>query len=354
MLWGLAINSGCASVGTPVFGGNNMASLFEDVSCGAERIQNSVVYVGDVALGVIRPATVEGITQNQKYVLGGISGVVSVDSGGAREAKFAALLKSNSILFGGESEIQEVQALLNDEVSSRTASYFCCIAKTCDEVIDAFKRIRSAKALIIGCGGIGSLTALQLAGSGVQKIVLVDPDSVELSNLNRQFMWSRKDVGSLKVEVLKQCILARFPHVDVEVCANRVDDESLKELTVGVDVALLSADEPLGVAEVELGRLASRDSFLALSCGYYHNRAAVKVLSSNCEQPKVETLEKVEWKRSPGFIGPSFGPMNVEISGVIASTAIHALAFPDSDPSPANESAKTLSWCPFERQFSRL
>ena len=51
------------------------------------------------------------------------------------------------------------------------------------------EKIRQASVLIVGCGGLGSMVALFLAGAGVGKLTLVDADSVEVSNLHRQLAF---------------------------------------------------------------------------------------------------------------------------------------------------------------------
>lgn len=67
-------------------------------------------------------------------------------------------------------------------------------------------KISNTNAMIVGCGGIGSYTALQLTLLGVRKLILVDMDAVDQSNLNRQLFYE-KDIGRFKVEALKDKLL---------------------------------------------------------------------------------------------------------------------------------------------------
>jgi hypothetical protein len=69
---------------------------------------------------------------------------------------------------------------------------------------------------IIGCGGIGNMMAISLAGLGIQKFVLFDGDRIEESNLNRQFMYTQDDIGEFKSEVLQKALKKRYPRVQVE------------------------------------------------------------------------------------------------------------------------------------------
>ena len=68
------------------------------------------------------------------------------------------------------------------------------------------KKIFSASVLIIGMGGLGCPLLYYLSASGVGKIGIVDFDKVELSNLNRQSLFSLKDVGKFKVDQAKKVI----------------------------------------------------------------------------------------------------------------------------------------------------
>jgi hypothetical protein len=58
--------------------------------------------------------------------------------------------------------------------------------------------------VILGCGGIGNIVGVGLATAGIGKLTLVDQDSIELSNLSRQYMFKELDVDMLKVDILKK------------------------------------------------------------------------------------------------------------------------------------------------------
>src|ERR1044071_2229930 len=61
-------------------------------------------------------------------------------------------------------------------------------------------RLREARVLVIGAGGLGSPAAFYLAAAGIGKLGLIDPDRVELSNLQRQILHSTEEIGTAKVE----------------------------------------------------------------------------------------------------------------------------------------------------------
>jgi molybdopterin/thiamine biosynthesis adenylyltransferase len=93
-----------------------------------------------------------------------------------------------------------------------------------DEIgIEAQQRFLAAHALIIGAGGLGSPAAMYLAAAGVGEITLVDPDAVDLTNLQRQILHVTASVGRPKVQSGQDAIAALNPHVRVNAVNERID-----------------------------------------------------------------------------------------------------------------------------------
>lgn len=108
--------------------------------------------------------------------------------------------------------------------------------------IEGQERILGSHALIVGAGGLGSPAALYLASAGVGKITLVDGDSVDFTNLQRQILHTAERVGQAKVRSGQTALAAINPEVVVEAIAERVGDERLQSLVAAADVVLDCSD----------------------------------------------------------------------------------------------------------------
>ncbi|MCK9251715.1 MAG: tRNA threonylcarbamoyladenosine dehydratase [Clostridiales bacterium] len=82
---------------------------------------------------------------------------------------------------------------------------------------DAMQKLKASRVIVVGIGGVGAYAVEALARSGVGHLVLVDPDRVEVSNLNRQLPATRATLGQLKVDVMRARVLAINPEAAVEV-----------------------------------------------------------------------------------------------------------------------------------------
>src|SRR5204863_2388219 len=91
-------------------------------------------------------------------------------------------------------------------------------------------RIKAARVLCIGAGGLGSPAVLYLAAAGVGTIGLVDSDRVELSNLQRQVLHGTADVGKQKLESARERIRDINPHIEVVLHDCRLASENAQEI----------------------------------------------------------------------------------------------------------------------------
>lgn len=281
-----------------------------------ERIEDGVIFSNDAAVGLLKPSTLWGKDQEGNFYISGPSGAVKTTEDDVA-IFWQALVAADAILFGTESEAKNCQRLLKNPETSRTASFFMTTSKNCADLISKIKKIQDGKVLIVGCGGIGSLAAFNLAGAGVANLHFIDGDTVELSNLNRQFFWMPHDEGKKKVHVLQREIRIRHPKIKCEAFDEYILDEEIQKIATSFDVVLLTADEPLGLGNA----LASCPGLLIIGGGYIHQHVSFGINESRLRQG-----EKITWHRTPFFIGPSFGPTNTELAGIASSYAIQFLA----------------------------
>ena len=108
--------------------------------------------------------------------------------------------------------------------------------------IEGQQRIRAARALVIGAGGLGSPVALYLGSAGIGRLTLVDDDTVDLTNLQRQIAHTHDRIGQRKVDSARAAVLAIAPGLDVVALARRADAAALAELVAQADVVLDCSD----------------------------------------------------------------------------------------------------------------
>ena len=108
--------------------------------------------------------------------------------------------------------------------------------------LEGQRRLRNARVLVIGAGGLGSPALLYLAAAGVGTLGVIDDDSVELSNLQRQVIHGVSDIGRTKLESARDSILELNPGVNVVLHQVRLDSSNALELFAGYDIILDGAD----------------------------------------------------------------------------------------------------------------
>ena len=103
-------------------------------------------------------------------------------------------------------------------------------------------RLAAASVLVVGAGGLGSPVLTTLAGAGLGRLVVVDHDRVEESNLHRQPLFRMADLGRPKAEAARDALAAYNPEVAVTAHAVRLDPDNAPELVRAADLVLDAAD----------------------------------------------------------------------------------------------------------------
>lgn len=102
--------------------------------------------------------------------------------------------------------------------------------------------LKNASVLILGLGGLGSPASLYLAAAGVGRLVLVDDDHVDVSNLQRQVVHTEKTLGQSKVASAKAQLLQINSQISYDIVAERLEGEALKHAIASVDLVLDCSD----------------------------------------------------------------------------------------------------------------
>ncbi len=104
------------------------------------------------------------------------------------------------------------------------------------------ERLRAARVLLVGAGGLGSPAAMYLAAVGVGALGIVDPDAVDVTNLQRQIMHGARDVGRPKVESAAARLSDINPHIRIETGAVRLSSANALEIVSRFDVVVDGSD----------------------------------------------------------------------------------------------------------------
>lgn len=104
------------------------------------------------------------------------------------------------------------------------------------------KKLLNSKAVIIGCGALGTVAANNLARAGVGNIIIIDRDFVELSNLQRQMLFSEEDVGEPKALAAVKNLQAVNSQINIEAVVADLNHTNVQELLKDADIVLDATD----------------------------------------------------------------------------------------------------------------
>lgn len=108
--------------------------------------------------------------------------------------------------------------------------------------IDAQEKLKNSKVFIVGSGGLGCPVSLNLTLAGVGHITLCDHDTVDITNLNRQFLHSEADVGREKALSAKESLAAINSEVTFKTISTKITAENVDDLVGGSDIILDCVD----------------------------------------------------------------------------------------------------------------
>ena len=104
------------------------------------------------------------------------------------------------------------------------------------------EKLKRARVLVIGAGGLGCPVLMYLAAAGIGKIGIVDFDVVDESNLQRQILFDTNDIGKLKAEIAKQRLSKQNPLIEIESIPQKLNNQNALEIFSGYDLLVDGTD----------------------------------------------------------------------------------------------------------------
>lgn len=127
--------------------------------------------------------------------------------------------------------ITTMRQLSNDDLSRFTRHF------SLNEIgQEGQEKLKNAKVLVVGAGGLGSPMLIYLAAAGIGTIGIVDDDVVGISNLQRQILYTTAEVGFKKVEVAARKLSALYPEIEIQIFDSRLNTENAENIFKNYDV----------------------------------------------------------------------------------------------------------------------
>jgi len=180
------------------------------------------------------------------------------------------------------------------------------------------QKLKAARVLVVGAGGLGSPLVMYLAAAGVGTIGIVDDDHVSIDNLQRQIAHGTSDAGRLKVESARDAILSVNPLVNVETHAERLDATNALDLIARYDIVADGSDNfatrylvsdacYLAKRPLVYATLGSFDGYVSLFKPYDKSSDGTPYPTLRCLFPEAPPAGLVANCAEAGVLGPVAG-----------------------------------------------
>ena len=174
------------------------------------------------------------------------------------------------------------------------------------------QKLLASSALVVGAGGLGSSALGHLAASGIGRLVIVEHDRVELSNLQRQILFETADIGRSKAAAARDRLEEINPECNVHIVPKRITAENAEALIAGVDIVLDGSDNfETRFAVADAAMKAKKPLVSAAISGFSGQLSTFMPYAGGpcyrCLVP--ETPERVRSCAQEGIIGPLAGVM---------------------------------------------
>ena len=193
------------------------------------------------------------------------------------------------------------------------------------------ERLRDSHVLLLGVGGVGSTILFNVVGLGLGKVTIVDSDSVELSNLSRQFLYAERDVGQAKLARAADRVKALNSTVEVLTVERRIaHSEDLAGLLEDVDLVLSAIDRPEGIQyqvndACVSGGVPYVNGAVWATRGYYYSIWPGHSGCLRCHEAIRDREHGDDLPRWPELVNRATGPSATLIGGLVSLEALRYL-----------------------------
>lgn len=205
---------------------------------------------------------------------------------------------------------------------------------------EMWNNIRNGKVAIIGLGAVGTWVAVNLVQSGVQNLILIDNDIVDITNLHRQFGYSETDIGKYKSEVLKNKLLNMNSNLHIEIIPEFLDGNLLHRVGLDdMDLIINCADVPnVDTTSLWVGEYCLSKNIPHIVGGGYNMHLSLigqtvipyESACVKCFEIQLKELNKIDPKSVKKLVVKnrkigSFGPMCAIIASFVGMEALKVL-----------------------------
>lgn len=209
------------------------------------------------------------------------------------------------------------------------------------DLVDMWNNIRSSTVLVVGLGAVGSWVAINLVQSGVENVILMDNDEVEISNLHRQIGYYEDDIGKKKTQALACRLKDINKNVNIKCYNMHLNQNSMAVFNgIHIDLIINCADKPnVDSTSYWIGEYAMKRGIPHIIGGGYNLHLSLigqtilpgKSACVNCFKKRLEEENKIDSSKVKKLaiknrkVG-SFGPMCSLIASMIGMEAIKVLS----------------------------
>lgn len=209
------------------------------------------------------------------------------------------------------------------------------------------ERLKASTVLIVGLGGLGAPATLYLAAAGVGHLILADHDTVDLSNLQRQIIYTTDDQGTTKVLCGKQRLARLNPHVRLTAVSRHMNDESLAPLVAECDLVLDCSDNLAARQAINRACVTYRKPLISAAALRWDGSLSLfdaRREDSPCHACLVnpDSAEPTATCANSGVLGPVLGVMG-SLQALVALQALAGDTLPDYG-TVSHFDGKRLQW----------